>query len=138
MKKWYFLALIALIGFAFSSCENMGKKQTEFLLSDLQGRWQEDGKTHYVVYTTEAATDRPGFFWGKEWTEPEKYEDRLVYHGNGWFMYQLDGTTLRQYNVMDNQGSIIPKNYTVQSLSSTKMVYYEEDYKNIKYTFTKQ
>jgi hypothetical protein len=53
-------------------------------------------------------------------------------------MYQLDGTTLRQYNVMDNQGSIIPKNYTVQSLSSTKMVYYEEDYKNIKYNFTKQ
>lgn len=134
MKKWYFLALIAIIGFVFSSCD---KKQTEFLLSDLQGKWVEDNTTHYVVYTTDAA-DIAGFFWGKEWTEPEKREEQLPYHGNGWFKYQLDGTSLKQLNVMNNEGATIPKYYTVQSLSSTNMVYYEEDFKNTKYKFTKQ
>ena len=43
MKKFYFWALMALIGIAFSSCENMNK-QKEFFIKDLQGKWRTDGK----------------------------------------------------------------------------------------------
>lgn len=137
MKKIYLAMLIALVGLAFTGCQQE-KQQEGFYLGDLQGLWQEDGTKHYVRFTTESA-DMTGYFWGKQWDEDEKiYEDRLVYHGNGWFKYQLsEKGKLVEIHVMDNDGGLIPKTYIVTTLTNSRMVYYEEGYKNLKEYYNK-
>ena len=42
MRKFYYLALVALVAVAFSSCQ---KNEPTFYLQDLQGLWLEKGDT---------------------------------------------------------------------------------------------
>ena len=140
MKKIYLAMLIALVGLAFSGCQQE-KQQDSFYLSDLQGKWLEDGTQHYMVFTMDQVEEEEyaGYLWGKQWDEAEKvYENRLEYHGNGWFMYKLmEKGKVREIHVMDNQGGIQIKHYILSILTGSKMVRYEEDNKNAKEYFTK-
>ena len=140
MKKWYFLALIALIGFAFSSCENMGKKQKEYFIEDLQGKWCKDGQQDYRRFATEQAS-REGYYWGWEWDEGEDVQesDRTSHpYGNGWFMYTIQGDQLLEIEKTEYGWADIPKVYIISELTSTKLVYYPKDYPKDKRYYTKK
>ena len=139
MKKFYYLALVALVGIAFSSCSLLGgDKNPEYRLSDLQGLWEENGTKHYVRFTTEQS-DEAGYLYGREWDEADDItEAELTPYGNGWFKYQLETKgDLHEIHLMDNQGAEIPKEYIVSKLTSTALEYYEKDHTNIKFYFSK-
>ena len=106
MRKIYYLALVALVGIAFSSCNMLGPSQPEYRLSDLQGLWLENGDTvvgHHVRFTTEQS-DETGYLYGREWNDNEWYDEgsyeeflieqreRQGYPGNGWFKYLFETT----------------------------------------------
>jgi len=143
MKKIFSWMLIALVGIAFSSCEGFGKKQTDFYLSDLQGKWLEDGSTtHYVCFTTESSDIKPGYLWAYEWgdfgddvDEADVLADK---YGNGWFMYQLKEAELLEIHKMNQGWGDIPKVYTVTVLTKQKLTYAPKDYPKEKVSFTKQ
>ena len=148
MRKFYSLALLALVGLAFSSCGVFNNKP-EYKLSDLQGLWLEDKDTtqvmHYVRFTTEQS-DEPTYLYGREWDEKEDvFEKDLLdflakhgIHGNGWFKYLFETTgDLTEIHLMDNGGAEIPKTYVVSKLTDTELKYYEKDRKNISFSFSK-
>ena len=153
MRKFYYLALVALVGIAFSSCSLMGgggNNDPEFKLSDLQGLWQENKTEHYVRFTEERSEEYP-YFLGREWDDAEwedpdmTYEEYLIWNreelghpGNGWFKYKFETTgNLTEIHLMDNGGAEIPKVYIVSKLTDTDLEYYEKEYKSIKYHFSK-
>ena len=143
MRKIYYLALVALVGIAFSSCSFMGGggNDPQYRLSDLQALWLENGDTivaHYVRFTTEQS-DEPKYLYGREWTESEDvYEEDLKPQGNGWFKYLFETTgSLTEIHLMDNGGAEIPKVYVVSKLTSTDLEYYEKERKSNKFYFTK-
>jgi hypothetical protein len=142
MKKIFSWMLIALVGIAFCSCEGFGKKQTDFYLSDLQGKWLEDDTQHYVRFTEEsAASIKPGYLWGYEWHEDEDVTEEDVkadQYGNGWFIYRLDKDELMEIHQMNQSWGVQPKIYILTVLTSQKMTYHLQDYKNEKTYFTKQ
>ncbi|MBQ7631639.1 MAG: hypothetical protein IJS82_02645 [Paludibacteraceae bacterium] len=148
MRKIYYLALVALVGMAFSSCSLMGDKEPSWTLSDLQGLWLENGDAtvgHYVRFTAEQS-DETGFLLAREWTtsEDKKEQDLLDqqakdgFPGNGWFKYQLasDGT-LQDIHLMKNGGAEVPKYYKISKLNATKLEYYEKEFSSNKFSFTK-
>lgn len=138
MRKIYYLALVALVGIAFSSCNMLGPSQPEYRLSDLQALWLENGTEHYVRFTTEQS-DEQKYLYGREWDEAEEvYEEDLKPYGNGWFKYLFETTgSLTEIHLMDNGGAEIPKIYVVSKLTSTELEYYEKDRKNNKFAFSK-
>ena len=148
MKKFYYLALCALIGVTLSSCFGPGNNNPEFKLSDLQGLWLENNTEHYVRFTTEMTGVEvfPSSYYGREWDEAEDVTEQdlidareeLGYPGNGWFEYQFKTTgDLTEIHLMDNGGAEIPKIYIVSILNDGNLEYYEKDRPNWKYTFTK-
>ena len=139
MKRFYYLALVAIVGIALSSCSMLnGDKTPEFKLSDLQGLWEENNTQHYVRFTTEQS-DETGYLYGREWDEAEEvYEEDLTPHGNGWFKYKFETKgDLHEIHLMDNGGAEIPKEYIVTTLTDSKLEYYEKDRKNNKFYFSK-
>ena len=143
MKKFYFLALMALIGIAFSSCENMNKKQKEFFIKDLQGKWRTDGKQEYWRFSTEQVTlsGYNGYYWAWEWDEGEDVQesDRTSHpYGNGWFMYKIQGDQLLEIHKAEYDWDDVPKVYTLIELTSTRLVYHPKEYPKDKRYYTKQ
>ncbi|MBQ3997986.1 MAG: hypothetical protein II644_01465 [Paludibacteraceae bacterium] len=152
MKKCYYLALMALVIVAFSSCSLFGEKSNtpEFKQSELQGLWQENNTEHFVRFTEERSEEYP-YFLGREWDDAEwddpdmTYEEFLIWNreqlghpGNGWFKYKLETSgTLTEIHLMDNEGAEIPKVYVVSKLTDTDLVYYEKEHQSIKFYFTK-
>lgn len=137
-RKFIYLALVAIVGIAFSSCSMMGGDKEPYPQTDLHGLWVEEGTQHYVRFLTEKA-DTATFEWGKEWDVDKKvYEDRLKYHGNGWFKYELKNNKLKEIHMMDNGGAEIPQIYIVTLLTDKRLEYYKEGYKSEKYYFNKQ
>ena len=141
MKKFYYLALIAIVGLALTSCE---KAQKEFYLSDLQGLWQNDKTTTwYMRFTADKADYGEDYFWGREWgdygddvTEEDLF-DPETFHGNGWFQYKLEKDGDFAYiHMLDNKGALVPKSYKMIVLTSSKMTF-QDDLKEKK-SFTKQ
>lgn len=130
MKKFYYLALVALVGIAFSSCSMIGGKDKEpsYQLSSLQALWQENNTEHFVRFTTEQS-DETSYLYGREWDEAEDVlEEDLLPYGNGWFKYKFESNgKLTEIHLMDNGGAEIPKVYVVTKLTSTDLEYYEKD-----------
>lgn len=132
MKKRFLLPLLA-IALCLTGCFDWGGGDDPDLFkeSDLYGLWQEDGTEHYVRFLTsvEDGMDEEGYKFGKEWDEAERvYEDRLVYHGNGWFKWKLVQSDLTEIHLMDNGGAELPKVYVLTKLNSTTLVY-QDSYK---------
>lgn len=139
MKKFYYLAVAAVLGIALSSCSLLGIGDTPtFKLSDLQALWEENNTQHFVRFTTEAS-DETGYYYGREWNEADEvFEDDLLPYGNGWFKYELKTSgTLTEIHLMDNGGAEIPKVFIVSKLTDTSLEYYEKDRTSSKYYFTK-
>lgn len=147
MKKIYYLALVALVGIAFSSCSLMGgDKDPSWRLSDLQGLWLENNTEHFVRFTTEQS-DETGYLLGREWNEDEdKHEEDLInqcnkdgFPGNGWFKYEFksDGS-LTEIHFTKTGGVEIPKVYVVTKLTDTTLEYYDKKVSSSKFKFTKK
>jgi len=149
MKKFYQLAICAIVALSLSGCFG-GTIEPEFRLSDLQGLWQRDNTQEFVRFTTEQS-DEAGYLYGREWDEDDSeglatYEsdllearDKLGHPGNGWFKYKFTTSNggLHEIHLMDNEGAEIPKEYIVSKLTASELVYYEKGRENWKYSFTK-
>ena len=142
MRKFYYLALVALVGIAFSSCSMLGgDKEPSYRLSDLQGLWQENNTQHFVRFTTDKS-DEANYLYGREWDEAEDiFEEDLKPYGNGWFKYELkyvdNQNKLTQISKMDNDGADIYERYIVTALSDKRLEYYKEGYPNEKQYYNK-
>lgn len=134
------LALVALVGIAFSSCSMIGGKDKEpsYQLSSLQALWRENNTEHFVRFTTEQS-DETSYLYGREWDEAEDvFEEDLLPYGNGWFKYKFESNgKLTEIHLMDNGGAEIPKVYVVTKLTSTDLEYYEKDRSSNKFYFSK-
>ena len=132
-KKFYYLALIALVGLVFSSCQ---KETPEFYVSDIQGLWLEDGTQHYVRFTDEQSDN--GYFYGREWDLAEDISEAdLTPYGNGWFKYRIDKNELLEINKMEYGWADIPKPYIITLLTDLNLSYYNKDQKSDKFSFSK-
>ena len=151
MRKFYYLALVALVGIAFSSCSMLGgDKEPSYQLSDLQGLWQKNNTQEFVRFTNEPS-DEAGYLLGLEWDnadweEEEPYEDFLKeeretmgHPTDGWFKYKFETTgSLVEFHYMTNGGTdAIAKRYVVSELTKSSLVYYEKENKNNITSFTK-
>lgn len=137
MKAYRFI-LVALMGILMYSCKN----EPSYYVSDIQAKWLENGTDHYVRFTSDPSNST-GYMWGYEWTSSEYDEsdlfDPTMYHGDGWFEYQMEKKgNLHELHLMSNNGAIIPKEYVISRLTTTEMEYYEDGNKKNKFYFTKQ
>ena len=124
MKTYFRLVLLALVGIVFVGCEGFGKKQTDYQLSDLQGKWCKDGTGEYKRFTTDPVTDDAGFLWGCEWNEDQDWhESDLIFHGDGWFKYKLTKDQLYEVHMTDYGWVDIPQEYVLEVLTTKKMTY---------------
>lgn len=149
MKKFYYLAICAVVSVVLTGCFGFGGSTSEtpsFKLSDLQGLWEEKGTLHYVRFTTERSDEYP-YYLGLEWDEADEIieqdlidaRETLGHPGNGWFKYDFktSGGDLTEIHLMDNEGAEIPKIYIVSKLTESTLEYYEKDRSSSKFYFTK-
>ena len=114
------------MGAVVASC-SLGTEPT-FQENDLLGLWQEDGTEAFVHFTSEK--DSTGVYkYGCEWDEGDGvFESDLTKYGNGWFKWQLVKADLTEIHLMENDGAVITKVYTVTKLNDTELKY-EDDFK---------
>lgn len=123
MKKLAILtALVAML--CFTGC-NLGG----FSESNLYGKWERTDKPDdFKVYTSEKVIVTPpdpqnpynDYKWGKEWDEAERKESDLIEHGNGWYMWKLEGNTLTEVGQTDAKTTITPVTLTIKTLTATE------------------
>ena len=134
-KSVFSMALIAIIGLCLAGCE---KKQKEFFVEDIQGKWCKDGVHDYRRFSADQAIEE-GYLWGREWNEDEgTYEGDLTPQGNGWFMYTISGNQLLEIEKTEYGWVDIPKVYIIDELTSTKLVYHPKEYPKDKRYYTKK
>ena len=156
MKKVLVFAAILAIAAGFVSCQ---REASTFAKEDLIGRWQApSGDTlQFMVFQPDIAPTPDGltgeFRYGYEWDMKDHkgwddsqgtYEDYLftpidengAFHGNGWFVWQLDpnGNFLLGH-LMNNDGAVIPKPYKVTVLTGSSLTY-KDDF-GMTHSFTK-
>lgn len=156
MRKFYYLALVALVGIALSSCSLFGgggggSNDPEFRLGDLQGLWQRNNTKEFIRFTTEQSEESPyllGYEWDeKDWDDPDMTAEEFLLSerellgkpGNGWFKYWFETTTggLHELHLMNNSPTETPKEYIVTQLTDTDLEYYEKEHTSNKYKFQK-
>lgn len=121
MKRHITFLTLALVAVLLAGCSMFENKS--YTAADLQGTWTEDqNPLCYWVYTS--TKDASGeYFWGKTWDEADDvHESDLEFHGNGWFKWEVNGTTLKQLHVMEISDALVPKTYTIASCNSTTLV----------------
>ena len=122
--------------------------------ADLIGRWQApsesdlapEGNYQYCVF--QAARDqetmkRFGYMWDMgdhaDWDYSQgDYEQFLLteeLHGNGWFLWKINGDELEEYHFMSEGWATVPKVYTIVTLDQSTLVY--KDSFGKRRTFTK-
>lgn len=147
MKKVLVFAAVLAIAAGFVSCQ---REASTFAKEDLIGRWQApSGDTlQFMVFQPDIAPTPDGltgeFRYGYEWDMNDHkgwddsqgtYEDYLftpidkngAFHGNGWFVWQLDpnGNFLLSH-LMNNGGAEIPKPYKVTVLTGSSLTYKDD------------
>jgi len=153
MKKFYYLALAAIVSVVMTSCGGTTSTNNEpkFSLGDLQALWFQENDTtdHYVRFTTEKSDESP-YLLGREWHEKDPdgavHEQDILdareywgYPCGGWFKYEFKttGGDLTEIHLMDNGGAELPKVYIVSKLTETTLEYYEKDHSSIKFIYSK-
>ena len=102
----------------------------------LIGKWKNDANpSWYKKYTANAAELPSGFDasydkYGSDWTLGEKEEDE---EGTEFF-YKVEGNQLKE--LFDNMGTPLPRIYTLKTLTSAKLEYFDHFHEI--YSFTKQ
>lgn len=86
------------------------------------GQWRnDDSPLAFRVFTNENADD--GFCWGYEWDESEDvYVSDLVYQGNGWFRWRIEGNQLLELHMMEASDAVVPVVHTIQKLHEDRLV----------------
>ena len=127
------IAIVALVGALMASCIGV----EEPMNGNIVGLWLEDGKEHYVRFTTEQADTT--YQYGYEWDEADKVTEEDVLNdkpGNGWFKWLLEKPQLKEIHLMSNNGGDIPKIYTITKLTDTELQYYEKEQPKNKFSFS--
>ena len=89
----------------------------------------------YKVYYDD--DDGEGRYWGKEWdTNEDVMEEDLSYHGNGWFRWEKNKDTLREYATMDFRDVPIAHTFIVTVVDSCNISLKETNRRST-YHFTK-
>ena len=100
------------------------------------GRWKnmDNAGWHKVYYDDD---DGEGHYWGKEWdTNEDVMEEDLSYHGNGWFRWDKNKDTLREYATMDFRDVPIAHTFIVTVVDSCNISLKETNRRST-YHFTK-
>lgn len=124
MKKLSILtALVAMI--FLTGCQPGG-----FSEANLVGKWENanqagDYKVYLqdkvVPYPPDSANPYNGYKWGKEWNESEGvYENDLKEHGNGWYMWKMEGKEITEIHQTDAKTALAPTTLTILSLTSSQ------------------
>ena len=124
MKKLVFFFVGMAFAFGLSSCDGIGSGDDGFDATLLYGKWQE-GTVYERYYATPIervmANGDTVQANGTTWDEGDDvYEDEAQL-----FNWTLTGSTLKQEHV--GTFVIVPKLYTVKSLTNNEMVY-SDDY----------
>lgn len=147
MKKFYHLALCAIVSLTLTACfGDLSNNTPAYSISDLQGLWQENNTEHFVRFTSEQS-DEADYLYGREWNVDEDVSEQdlinsreeLGHPGNGWFKYKFvtSNGELTEIHLLDNGGAEIPKIYCVTKLADGQLEYYERDHPGIKFYYTK-
>lgn len=96
-----------------------------------------DNEQWHKVYFDDYDAD--GYFWGKEWNEAEDvHENDLLFHGNGWFRWKIDGKVLSELHCMDQNSLNVPKSYYFKYSNSNELYLIDAYFKDNKYRFFKK
>ena len=114
MKKILFILCSVLL--VFSSC-----KKEKFDEADLVGRWKSG--TLWEKYSSSGT--------GATWDTKDDMDESEAQS----FTWELKGETLTQYHQMESSSGVIPKQYTIKTLTATSLIYTAN---GKTYTFTKQ
>jgi len=114
MKKIVF-ALAVL--FLFAGCD-----KKKFDVADLYGKWQSG--TLYEKYNASGN--------GSTWDEGDDVTEEEAQT----FTWELDKETLTRYHQMEGSSAVVPKTFTIKTLTATTLVYETSGGKT--FTFTKQ
>lgn len=123
MKKLSILtALVAMLFFA--GCQPGGFSETNLI-----GKWENADKPgDFKVYTSDKVVVVPpdsanpynNYKWGKEWYEKDRKESELVEHGNGWYMWKLNGKEIIEVGQTNSKTAITPVTLTIKTLTATE------------------
>lgn len=124
MKKLSILTALVALTFLVS-CKPGGFSET-----DLIGKWENANQAgDYKVYLQDKVVPYPpdptnpynGYKWGKEWNESQGvYENDLKEHGNGWYMWKMEGNTLTEVSKLDAETADVPVTLTIKTLTATQ------------------
>ena len=108
-------------------CQTSGKALAEETMVGelLIGKWQHvDESGWFRVYTSEPAGE--GYCWGREWdTSEDIYEKDLRPYGNGWFKWKVEKEVVKEWQMTDINGAVIPYEYKLLQLDSACMRWQE-------------
>lgn len=106
--------------------------------SKIVGKWQSANQRGWYKVYYDDYDEQTKMFWGKEWHEEDSVtENYLAFHGNGWFRWEKKWRKLHEYATMDMCDVPIHREYKIRLLKKDSMVYFEPDYKKIRYNFRK-
>lgn len=123
MKKLSILTALVALTFLVSC------KPTGFSESDLIGKWENAEKIgDFKVYTQDKVVPDPpdsanpynGYKWGKEWDEKDRKESDLEEHGNGWYMWKMEGNMLTEVSMLNAKTADVPVTLNIKTLTATQ------------------
>lgn len=128
MKKFKILHRLVLVAFVAAICFTSCVKETPtFNRSNLIGKWviTTNGTTGTEFWRYDA--DSTGVTW-------DTADDVSEEEGQA-FTWTLEGDQLTQIHKFESSGAVVPKTYTVTTLSASKLVY--KDNYSQSYEFSK-
>lgn len=113
MKNYLKILFMGLFVMALTACQ-----KEEFKPDDMVGKWHVLGTQEYYRYTSNGK--------GKFWNEADDvHESDITEGGNGSFSWELKNTKLTLLFNNEMGTAVIPKNYTVTTLNSVDLIYFE-------------
>ena len=93
---------------------------------NIVGIWRNaDNPLWYKVYYDDYEGD--GYFWGKMWDEADDvYEEDLIYHGNGWFLWRKQGKELKELHQMELGNASVPKIWRLKTKPDSLLLFLPE------------